>query len=209
MGRYLKDEYRKKLSAFVVINILIYFTLVSGVIRGIKIWQLEPSGLVWRLAIPAVAVVLTLLLSGILPSETKARLVFWRLENPLPGSRAFTEIAPADARINMERLNEQLGELPTDPESQNRLWYNLLKQNEDSSMVTASHRDFLFARDVAAVGAIYLVVLPPTLIVTSVGGYIGSVYVGFLLVQYIVSAIAARNYGRRFVANVLAEVGSN
>ncbi|EHP42302.1 hypothetical protein OR16_15274 [Cupriavidus basilensis OR16] len=61
--------------------------------------------------------VVVLLLTGLLSHEAKARLVYWRIRNPLPGSQAFTKYAPADARTDMKALARNVGALPTDPAS--------------------------------------------------------------------------------------------
>jgi len=206
MGEYLKDKYIGKLSSFIVLNIFIYVLVVSGLMKGNEVSALELSSLAWRFVIPAVAIVFALLLSGVLTSQMKARIVFCRWNNPLPGTRAFTEIAPNDARVELERLKKELGSLPTDPNTQNRLWYDLLKQREEETMIKSSHRYFLFARDVASIGLMFLIVLSPTLLISSGGFYVEAVYVAFLIVQYIISKMAARNYGRRLVGNVLAGV---
>ena len=64
-------------------------------------------------------------------TDAKARIVFLRWQNPLPGSCAFTRYAAADPRINLVGVLEQAhGPLPTDLGQQNALWYKLYKSAE-------------------------------------------------------------------------------
>ena len=72
---------------------------------------------------------LAVILNGIVSSELKPKLVFWKIKNSLPGSHAFTKHI-ADPRINPDALQSKHGILPIQPEEQNRLWYKIYKKNE-------------------------------------------------------------------------------
>src|SRR5690606_23973690 len=64
-------------------------------------------------------------LNGILSSNQKAILVFWRIKNPLPASRAFSVHAQKDTRVNMDQIRVLHHPLPSLPEQQNSLWYKI------------------------------------------------------------------------------------
>lgn len=203
---YLKDQYRWKVRAFVALNIIIFVSSVywsdAGFWKNLSDWSVAlAKG--WP---PFAALLLTLVLTGIVPSQQKEKLVFWRLNHALPGCRAFTELAPKDPRIDLERIREQYGQLPTEPEDQNNLWYSIYKQHRGKPTVEASHRERLFTRDLTSVSFIFILLLPISIF------YVGDTlsvkigYTGYMCLQYIALRIVARNYGRRFVCNVLAEV---
>ncbi|RQS57646.1 hypothetical protein [Burkholderia sp. Bp8986] len=148
--------------------------------------------------------VLVLLLTGLLSHAAKARLVYWRFTNPLPGSQAFTKHAPADARIDMKALAKNVGALPTDPGEQNAKWYKLYRQVGDDPAVSEAHKLYLMYRDMAAMSLLLIPLVPAAL--WYAGAPLGSRWLAGALfaAQYVVCAIGARHSGARFVCNVLA-----
>lgn len=152
------------------------------------------------------AMLVTLVLVGIIPSRHKEKLVFWRWNNPLPGCRVFTELAPCDSRIDLDQIEKKYGEIPTNPKKQNNLWYSIYKNYRDKPAVVASHRERLFTRDLTSISLIFLALLPISFF--AVGGTLIAkfTYSGFLVFQYLALRIVAKNYGERFACNVLAEV---
>ncbi len=149
--------------------------------------------------------VLVIVLNGILSDIAKARLVFWRWKNPLPGCRAFIGSLHDDPRIDVDRLKKKHGPFPRAAKEQNALWYKLYKKHSDTITVSESHRIYLLTRDMACMAALF--VLPFSLVValSAPAAKIAWVYMGGLFLQYWCFATAARNYGNRFVKNVLTE----
>jgi hypothetical protein len=150
--------------------------------------------------------ILILILTGIISSGNKARLVFWRIDNALPGHRAFSKLAPGDPRIDMQKLIKKMGDaLPEDPKEQNSKWYSIYKQYADSVIVLPAHKNFLLARDLCSIALLFAVFGPCGLIFSqpSVTGVL--VYSLLMFMHYVVLAIVARNHGNRFVCNVLVE----
>jgi hypothetical protein len=133
-------------------------------------------------------------------------MIFCRRKNPLPGCRAFTEIALNDARVNIDKLKQLFPSgFPSEPKEQNREWFQLYRKVADRKIVIDSHKSFLLMRDLAAIS---LNLLPLSLI----GDYLWGISLNrivyhamFQLAILIFVIIAARNYGSRFVANVLVE----
>lgn len=148
--------------------------------------------------------VVVLLLTGLLSHEAKARLVYWRIANPLPGSQAFTKHAPADARIDMKALAKNVGTLPTDPGEQNAKWYKLYRLVGDDAAVAHAHKLYLMYRDMAAMSLLLIPLVPATLWYAGAPPASRWIAVGLFALQYVVCAISARHSGTRFVCNVLA-----
>ncbi|HEV2692322.1 MAG TPA: hypothetical protein VG347_05445 [Verrucomicrobiae bacterium] len=148
---------------------------------------------------------LAIVLNGFLDDQTKARLVFWRWKNPLPGCRAFSNLIRDDPRINVEKLKLKLGAFPRSPRDQNVLWYQIYKKNIKSVIVSDSHRIYLLTRDMAALSAVFIPALSTCTLLSACSLSLRTLYCVALFFQYFIVATSARNYGNRFVANVLAE----
>lgn len=148
---------------------------------------------------------LTVVLNGVLGDIAKARVIFWRWKNPLPGCRAFSVLMQADPRINVAALKARHGTLPRSPKEQNVLWFQLYKKNSGEITVTESHRLYLLTRDMACISALFTLAFTGCSIFTSVPSRVAIGYSAALFIQYVILASVARNYGNRFVLNVLTE----
>ncbi len=150
--------------------------------------------------------IIVFVLSGILSADIKAIIVFWRIKHPLPGNRVFTELGPNDARIDMNRIEQIVGTIPTEPKEQNSLWYQYYKNHQECLIVKTAHRHFLLARDMTAVTLVMLVFLPCSIVIISKNWHGALIYLGILLGQHIILTLVAQNYGKRFACNVLTEM---
>jgi hypothetical protein len=145
-----------------------------------------------------------LLLLGLIPPQLRDRLVHWRWRHPLPGSRAFTKIGPADQRVDMKKLRKALGGLPTNPDKQSSLFYAIYKQHQNEVGVLDAHKSYLAARDIATLTFLICVLLPP------IAGWFledykrAAFYALATLVAYAVTCLAAQVYAKRMIQNVLA-----
>jgi hypothetical protein len=156
-------------------------------------------------AIPAgIGLALTGVLNAQLSPETKARIVFLRWRNPLPGCEAFTKHAQGDPRVDLTALESVCGTLPTTPREQNALWYKLYKSVGSDPSVTQAHRAFLFARDYACLALFACVVLGVAGVLQIPSGRTALIYLAVLIGQFLLARRAARNHGVRFVTTVLA-----
>lgn len=142
-------------------------------------------------------------LSYLLSHSQKAVLVFGRIRNPMPGSRAFSVHAQADSRIDVNSLRNNVGAFPSDERDQNSMWYRLYKQVEDDVSVLESHQKYLMFRDIAAMSLLLVPVVALGLFLfgNTTSAVVRSAVV--FAVQYLIAALAARNSGIRFVQNVL------
>jgi hypothetical protein len=168
--------------------------------------ELVDAGMLALLRVGSTAVlpVVVLLLTGLLSHEAKARLVYWKIANPLPGSAAFTKHAPADARIDMKALARNVGALPTEPAEQNAKWYKLYQQVSGDAAVAHAHKLYLMYRDMASMSLILMPLVPAALWYAGAPPASRWIAGGLLVLQYVVCAISARHSGTRFVCNVLA-----
>jgi len=202
----LKSKNALYLWTFVGVNFAVFFAVTIG--SGLDyssiqhFWQriLAKNGFI-AACMPLVVVVL----NGILGDVAKARFVFWRWSNPLPGCRAFSKLIHADPRIDVARLKEKHASFPRAAKDQNALWFNLYRKHSAAITVIEGHRLYLLTRDMASMSALF--VLPFSLFAGLSSAETGTawLYVLALLLQYAFIATAARNYGNRFVKNVLTE----
>ncbi len=207
MAVSLKTQNMAVLTPYLAWCLSLYIIFLSG---DKNLWQNVASyfenftakdGMVAGLS-PAIVLVL----NGILSVNIKAIIIFWKIKNPLPGSMAFTKLGPSDERINMNRVKQIIGTIPTDMNEQNSLWYKYYKKYQDIPMIKAAHKHFLLTRDMASITLLMLVMLPCSIIIVNNNWKGAFIYSGILVCQYIFLAISAQNYGKRFVCNVLAEM---
>lgn len=205
-GSTLKRRNAGYLWSFVGINIAVFLSVFIS--KGFSSSSIDHlwKGVTTKNGILATCIpLLTIVLSGLVGDQMKARLVFWRWRNSLPGCRVFSELIADDVRIDVARLKKQHGEFPCDPKQQNTLWYRLYKKHAENVIVSEAHRNYLLTRDMTALSAIFFVLFSVVIGFDSVGWKVASLYAVSLTAQYLISAISAQNYGKRFVLNVLAE----
>ena len=198
----LKDMNRPGLGLVFLANISVYVTASSGRFT-VDAW-IETLTSMQELT-PVLAVsVLTGIINAQIGHANKARLVFWKWSDPLPGSRAFSEYASKDPRINADALRKCQDPLPTTPDQQNALWYKWYQECEMEAGIRQVHREYLFSRDYAGLSFLLLLGLGPLAFwqIGPVG--VAMTYTSALALQYLVVRRAARNHGERFVASVLA-----
>ena len=211
MAKSLKQQNSKWLWMFVTLNILALLAINLGKL-GDSEWladtwdSLTQKGGIGIACIPLV----TLILTNLIPPDWKAHLIFWRISNPLPGSRVFSKLAKKDQRIDINILRKACGgQLPRSAKRQNETWYKIYKKHAEKPSVIESHKSYLLTRDIAAMSL--LLALGAGLFKLSIPSQ--SIELGWyaagLAVFYLLSATAARNVGNRFTTNVLAEESSS
>lgn len=155
-------------------------------------------------AVAGLAGIFLLVLQEVFPRAVKEALVFWRIRDRIPGCRAFSVLAPREARIDQAKLATLVPTSPMSPADENALWYRWLKEFEDNVVVAESHRRYLSLRESAVLLA-SLTVVSPLLGFVPPHSWPGALALCALAVGgYVVTAYAARNAGERFVCNVMA-----
>jgi len=204
----LKDQNALTIRLFVggVVLVFLAFHLGAGVLTGgLNLEALADSLDPLRLSASAIGGVLSLLLLNLLPTPVKGMLVYWRRRNVLPGSRAFTDLGPKDERVDMDALRRTYGPLPTEPATQNKLWYRIYQKREDRPGVRDAQRSYLLYRDLASVSLLLLgLLVVASAVLLRLPGRVEWVFACLLVGVYVLAAINARNSGHRFVTNVLA-----
>lgn len=203
---YLKAKNVWWLRLFIGVNMAVFLSIAIGQqLTAASIdhfWQrLSAKDGLLALCVPLA----TIVLNGVLGDLGKARLVFWRWRNPLPGCRAFTLIMVTDPRVDLARLRARVSPIPSEPKEQNAAWYRLYKAHADKQTILEAHRAYLLTRDIAALAAVFVVSFSVGAFISAIGWKLATLYSGALLAQYVIVATSARNYGNRFVANVLTE----
>ena len=199
----LKDQNRLPIMGMLALN-LVAFILV------VKTGQLltpDVGGFAkrWLDFLPAgVGIAFAAVVNGLLSSENKACLVFWRWSNPLPGSRAFSTYVRRDSRIDTAALRRIIDRWPTAPHDQNTLWYRLYRSVENEPAVLDAHRHFLLTRDCTAIAFLMLIAAGPLGFWLIASLATAGTYIALLLLQYLFARQAAYNYGVRLVTTVLA-----
>lgn len=204
----LKGKNALYLWSFVAVNSAIFFSIIIN--KGLP-QSLQPITQIWSQIsakngiIAACIPIVVIVLNGVLSDMMKARLVFWRWLNPLPGCRAFSVLMESDPRINVKVLAAKHGRFPRSPSAQNALWYKLYREHKLKPMVWSVHRVYLLTRDLTTIAACFVVLFSAGAAVASVDWKTWTVYAAMLLLQYVIVARAARNYGNSFVLDVLCE----
>lgn len=208
MALSLKEQNNKYLWGIIAVNSLFLYAVTQAdtvAVNGIRAifhdtQTLLPVGF---------AVVITAVLNSFFSSEAKARLVFLRWHDALPGHRAFSYYAHSDSRIDLTELQKGLGiPLPVDPIEQNKLWYKIYKTVEKEPAVSQVHKDFLLLRDYAGLSVLFILVYGVVGLYTITSPKTFGFYLFLLIFQYLVVRQCASNRGVRMVNNVLAIKGS-
>ncbi|MCA8251576.1 hypothetical protein LGN12_31025, partial [Burkholderia multivorans] len=157
-----------------------------------------------RTVLLSVLPIAVLLLSSLVPPSVKAMLVYWRYRNPLPGHEAFTKYGLHDTRIDVEALRRNVGQFPTEPSEQNAFWYKLYKRVENEASVTEAHKMYLLWRDATVVSLPLAIGVPALLKWNGANNEAAATACAIFVVQFLLTAVAARHSGIRFVCNVMA-----
>ena len=200
----LKRSNAPGLFALTAVNGLLFYAFSFGDSTDLTSWPILVDDM--NVAIPAgVGTAVTGLVNSQLSSRMKARLVFLRWANPLPGCQAFTRHLHDDPRIDVQALEQVHGTLPSEPEAQNRTWYRLYLAHEDAPAVRDVHAAFLFARDYASMVVIMLFVLGLLGLLLMPGLGPAFLFIAILVIQWLLAVRAARDRGTRLVTTVLAK----
>ena len=205
MSISLKDINRPALVLVLVANVLLYYVAFSW----FDLIQFSELVANYESYLPGAFLVLVAgILNSQLDHKTKARLVFWRWNHPLPGCYAFTDIMNTDDRINPTILRTIYDPLPIDPVEQNQLWFKWYRELQNETSISQAHREYLFTRDWTGLVVLLGIVMIP-LAFLQMEQMQASTFLAIMIVQYIVVRWSARNHGRRFVASVLAYKSSS
>jgi hypothetical protein len=202
-ARSLKRQNRRLLAGILLGNLAAFLGVVQGkdLLTGLRA---VPTEVVRDLLPAGVALLVVGVLNSQLSPMAKARIVFMKWHNPLPGARAFSLYAKRDDRIDVAALIHRFGPLPSIPKEENSLWYKLYRSVENEVQVRESHQQFLIWRDGATIVLLLSAVLVPAAIVLTrqITGAVG--LLALFGLQFGLMVQAARVNAERLVSNVLA-----
>lgn len=191
---YLWSFFCFNLTVFLIVFYSIYIDALSENYKAL--FTLRTLGI-------SIAPLLLFVVNGLLTSNQKAIIVFWRLKNVLPGNRAFSVHALEDDRINYGLLKKLYPDIPVNAKQQNNLWYKIYKTHCEEITVKKSHKDFLLGRDLASLSFLFLLFIGfPVFFLSDL--FYKWYYIILLIVQYLIMVRLAQNHGRKLVKNVLA-----
>jgi len=201
----IKKKNLKWLAVFLFINYILFgFVFNLNWSLSNQQWNLESLKVLGNPYYLIFIYILVIILSYIIPVNLKNIVIFWRIKNPLPGCRVFTELAPKDPRVNLHELISKYGELPINHREQNLLWYKIFKSKKNEIVIYDSHRFWLLFRDMTSMSLILLIVV---IVLSLINDHFkfNLYYLIFILIQFISLSICARNSAYRFACNVLCE----
>jgi hypothetical protein len=201
-NKTLKEQNSKLIWTFFSYNVVLFYLV--GLSQIVCLSKFDIASFIsirgaWVLIIP----LLLFILNGIISSNLKAIIVFWKIKNPLPACRAFSYFADYDDRIDKNYLIQKFNPLPVTPKQQNSLWYKIYKEHQENPIIKKSHKDFLLARDISSIALLFFFFGGVSILIISPHAF-KWLYISFLLLQYLIFAIIAQNHGNRFVCNTLA-----
>jgi hypothetical protein len=205
VAKSLKEQNRWQIWLIVAVNSLfLYAVIQKNAIEATGLQALfKDTG---NLLPVGLALVVSTVLNGLFSADTKARLVFLRWQNALPGHRAFTQYGKTDPRIDLAKLTKLHGSaLPTNPSEQNKVWYQFYKTVDNNSAVSQVHRDFLLMRDYTGLAALFIVFYGAAGFYAIPSLKVSIIYILLLIIQYAIVRRAADTYGVRMVTTVLAQ----
>src|SRR3954471_24451530 len=107
----LKDTNKAALLAAMLANLAVFLLFIQSGTLFAGGWTEMVK--VIESAIPAgLGLILIGVLNAQLSSQAKARLIFLRWDDPLPGAEAFSRYAQRDPRVDMAALEKAHGPLP-------------------------------------------------------------------------------------------------
>ncbi len=201
---YLKHSYRFQLATVLAVNVAVFWIVIVSHADLSTLWNLLNSLSLQDGIIGLTLPILTFVLDGLLSADAKARIVYCRYADPLPGSRAFSIHLPAERRADPARLTRHWGPFPELPADQNRLWYRIYRSVDADVRIHEAHRAWLFARDLTAYSALFLLLFGVATLMGNSRFSVVAWYFGSLAMQFVGAMISARTYGVRFVRTVLA-----
>jgi hypothetical protein len=191
-------NYNTTLFSFVILNLLL---VGLDSYLALSMDKLNTEMFVKLLPLTSIVILSTIILNGVLSSNLKYKLVFMRMNNPLPASRLQKTLSN-DHRVSIDQVSEKYGPIPNEPKQQNIYWYQkIYKPNQDSEKVRDIHKKFLMTRDMTAICfMIFIFSILNTLILSGTW-----IHVFIIFGEYLIIRSVAANYGKRFAATAVAE----
>jgi len=197
----LKTKNIPLISLYTIFNIAIFLTLYHTGTISVESVELYFSELKVKdgLFLTMLSLII-IVIGGVFPNSIKEVIVFWKLENRLPGCVAFSKYVNEDARINVKELKKKIGKFPTSATKQNSKWYKIFQSIDDKS-IDKTHQDSLLCRELSVMTLLMLLLV---VLIYVKYDLIALYYLCFLICEYLVVRFCAKNTAERLVVNSLA-----
>ncbi len=197
----LKTQNLPLIGLYIIFNIAIFLTIYNtGSIDIDNIQQYFTELQVKDGIFFTLLSLVIIIASGMFSNKFKEIIIFWKLNDRLPGCEAFSKYIYEDDRINVKKIKAKIGKLPNNPKKQNSKWYELFKSINNHS-IDKTHKDSLLCRELTIMTLLmFLLTIPIFYKYDIVGGY----YLIFLGLEYLVVRYCAKNTAERLVVNTLA-----
>lgn len=202
MSKTHKDSIKLPLAGLTAAYGIAYLVALRG-LSALDTLPSIQSQLGASLALTLLGYLISVVLTGQLDAVQKARLIFLRWHDPLPGGEAFTKWMLADRRIDVAGVKRKHGPLPQKRDEQNRLWYRLYKAVASDSSVEDASKHYLLSRDATFVALFMGFASSGALLWFGEGATLKSVFAGVCLVAFLLVWRSARLAGQRLVTQVL------
>lgn len=203
-GKSLKEQNRTNLVLFLAWNVAVLVSALSLSVEINKSKDILDSIFSEKGLFMVLSPIILIILNGLLSSELKAVIVFWKRKYGIPGHKAFSKLIYSDHRIDINNLSNKYGDFPVDPIEQNTLWYKIMQKHKDDIVVNDSHKVYLLTRDMTSIAFIFLLSIP-VLFFNNIEIKFKLLASAYYFLQYFVLLIVTRNYANRFTCNVLAK----
>lgn len=193
----IKEEYKTNLHVFLGTHILVIYAFIYS-ISDIQMLQEDEF---YKGAFLLLLPIFSIILNGLMPNSTKEFFVFWRFKERLPGFRAFNKYSKKDNRVDMDVLKVKYPEVETKELNENKLWYKIYQKHQEAPSVWDAQKNYLFTRDMTSLSIYFIVIaffIEFYLMLDLKNLYL------FFVVEYFVLLVSCRNYGVKFVTNVLS-----
>lgn len=160
-----------------------------------------------RVFVAAIASIVAVVLAETGSRRAKMWLLYGPIRMPMPARTAFTELGPRDPRVDMRRIREVLGEIPTDPDEQDRIWFQYYKIHESNPRVRAVHGRFLLMRDLAWMTALLVPLAPLAMWGVTGSAHRALGYASALLLATGILIFSAQQRHYAFITTVLTCIG--
>lgn len=209
----IKDYRSKELLWYIIAQIILVIIFQNSDILKLDSnkWKEMLAATVSSTLFSSVVGVISFVFDAMFSDELKYKLLYFGFRRP--GECVFENIKNnhSDFRYTKERALEMYKEIyenmPDEKKAknayQNDQWYKIFSKHQDFITVSNSHRDYLLCRDIyfATIMVVVFYILIAALLVEVIFSWR---FLVFEFVLLLVSNVATRQRGKRFVSNVIA-----
>lgn len=209
----MKSYRDKELKNYIIANVLVYILLNNNVVGTLSVEfvsSLQFFAELLNLAVVSSSIyIFAFVLDSVYSGDFKRKLVY--IATPEPGQVIFDKILKNNTRFSTKDAKGCYKEIyklmPSKKNEirvyQNQNWYRIYHKYKSVEMVSVAAKDFRLCRDMF-ISTLNILIIYIVLCFIADSVSFSWYYLGFLFIMLIISNIAARNKGRKWVYNVIA-----